>query len=154
MAQPTEADAAGALAADNQAGFLFALGAGASAALLLFLPVVLFGYSAHLLAAVISGTPLAWQSSVAMTYTFVGIPTLLSLALLFVPYRLHRAAVSRLGGRQATLLVGGLLTAWHAAVAAFWAYSSTEGFSHAPVGDVLWYPFAFGLVAVIAALLV
>ena len=141
-------------AADNQAGFLFALAAAASASLLLFLPVVLLGYSAHLLAAVMNGEALAWQSSVAMTYTFVGIPTLVSLALLFIPYRLYRSAVSRLGGQQANLLVGGLLAVWHAAVAAFWAWSSTEGFSHAPVGDVLWYPFAFGVVAVIATLLV
>ncbi|MEX0626619.1 MAG: hypothetical protein WD402_08740 [Chloroflexota bacterium] len=92
MAQPNELGAPVAATTDNQAGLLFALAVAASAALLLFLPVVLFGYSAHVLAAVIRGTPLAWQSSVAMTYTFVGIPTLLSLALLFVPYRLYRAA--------------------------------------------------------------
>ncbi len=107
-----------------------------------------------MLAAVISGTPLAWQSSVAMTYTFVGIPTLVSLVVLVVPYRLYRAAVRRLGARQANLLVGGLLAVWHSAVAVFWAWSSTEGFTHAPVGDVLWYPFAFGVAAVIATLLV
>ena len=133
---------------------MFALGAGASASVLLFLPVVLLGYTAHLLASVINGEAVNWQSSVAMTYTFVGIPTLISLALLFVPYRLYRAAVSRLGGPQANLVVGGLLAVWHAAVAAFWAWGSTEGFSLAPVGDVLWYPFAFGVVAVIATLLV
>lgn len=88
MAQ-TEVGTPGALAADNQAGFLFALGAAASAAVLLFLPVVLLGYSAYLLAALISGEALAWQSSVAMTYTFVGIPTLVSVVLLFLPYLLQ-----------------------------------------------------------------
>jgi hypothetical protein len=59
-----------------------------------------------------------------------------------------------MGGRQAALVVGGLLAAWHITVAVSWTWGSTEGLTHAPVGDVLWYPFAFGVAAVIATLLV
>jgi hypothetical protein len=147
MAQPAELG-------NNDRGFVFALLAAASAGLLLFLPITILGYTAHVLASLINGDPLAWQSSVAMTYTFVGIPTLISVLLLFVPYRLFRAAGRRMGARQAGLVVGGLLAVWHAAVAVYWAWGSTEGFTHAPTGDVLWYPFAFGIAAVIATLLV
>ena len=138
----------------NDRGFLLALLAAALAALFLFLPIVLLGYTAWVLATVINGQPLAWQSSVAMTYVFVGIPAVISLALLTVPYLLFRAAGRRMGHDQAALIVGGLLAIWHAGVAAYWAWGSTEGFTRAPTGDVLWYPLVFGLAAVVATLLV
>ena len=147
MAQPAELGS-------SDRGFLFAVLAAASAALLLFLPLTLLAYTAHVLASLISGEPLAWQSSVAMTYTFIGIPTLISVLLLTVPYRLFRAASRRMGGRHSVLVVGGLLAAWHAVVAAYWAWGSTAGFTHAPTGDALWYPFGFGIAAVIASFLV
>ena len=147
MAQPTESGT-------SERGFLLALLAAGLAAVLLFLPVVLLGYSAYVLAAVINGEPLAWQSSVAMTYTFLGIPAAVSLALLVVPYLLRRAASRRIGHGQSALIIGGLLASWHGLVAAYWAWASTEGFSHAPTGDVLWYPLAFGLAAVIITFMV
>jgi hypothetical protein len=156
MAQPREANA------DSGTGFIFAVAAAASASLLLFLPVVLLGYTAYVLAALISGEALAWQSalitgealawqsSVAMTYTFVGIPALVSVLLLAVPYRLFKAAARRLGISQAAFVVGGAVAVWHAVVAVYWAWASTEGLTHAPTGDVLWYPIVFGIVAAIA----
>lgn len=145
MAQPREPTA------DSSTGFIFALGAAASAALLLFLPIVLLGYSIYILTALIRGEVLAWQSSVAMTYTFVGIPALVSLVLLAIPYRLFGAAARRIGARSAVVWVGGLLAVWHAALAVWWAWSSTEALTHAPVADVPFYPIIFGIGAVVAA---
>lgn len=147
MAQPTEP-------ATSDRGFLLALLAAGLAAVLLFLPIILLGYSAYVLAAVINGEPLAWQSSVAMTYAFVGIPAAISALLIVVPYLVCRAASRRIGHNQSALIIGGLLIIWHAGVAAYWAWASTEGFTHAPIGDVLWYPLAFGLAAVIITLMV
>ena len=146
MAQPTGP-------ATNDRGFLLALFAAALAGLLLFLPVSLLGYTGYVLAALINGDPLAWQSSVAMSYVFVGIPAVVCLALLVVPYLFCRAASSRIGHNQSALIIGGLLTIWHAGVAVYWAWASTEGFSHAPTGDALWYPWAFGVAAVIITFL-
>src|SRR6266540_3298450 len=74
----------------------------------------------------------------------------LPIVLLVVPYRLFKAAARRLGSRQAVPVVGGLVAIWHALVGVYWAWASTAGFSDAPVGDVLWYPIAFGIAAAIA----
>lgn len=126
------------------------MAAAASAATLLFLPLLLLGYSVFVLGAIARGEGLAWQSGVAMTYAFLGIPALLSLALLVIPYRLFRAAERRLGTRPAVVIVGGLLAVWHVAVAAIWAWNTTSGFTRAVVADNVWYPIVFGLVAVIA----
>ena len=135
-------------------GFVFALLAAAAAALLLFLPVTILGYTAHLLAETLSGEAALSGHSVAETYAFVGIPALISAALLVIPLLLFRAASRRMGHRPAVLVTGGLLAVWHLAVAVYWTWGSTEGLTHAPTGDVLWYPFAFGTAGVIAALLV
>jgi hypothetical protein len=152
MAQPTGLGTQ-ATTGTSDRGFVLALLAAALAALLLFLPVLLLGYTGYVLAALINGEPLAWQSSVAMTYVFVGIPAAVCLALLVVPYLFCRAASRRIGHDQSAMIIGGLLTIWHAGVAAYWAWASTEGFSHAPTGDVLWYPWAFGVAAVIITIL-
>jgi hypothetical protein len=154
MAQPTEDGVPGTATAGRRAGIAFAVLAAASASLLLALPVMLLGYTLHVLSAVIRGDGLAWQSSVAMTYTFVGIPALASLVLLVVPYRLFRAAGRRLGTRRAVLWVAGLLAVWHIGVAAAWAWNATSGFSHARVGSDPWHPIGFGIVAVVAAVVV
>jgi len=154
MAQPTDAGAPRPTTDDSGTGFIFAMAAAASASLLLFLPVVLLGYTVHVLAAVLTGEALNWQSSVAMTYTFVGIPALVAVLLLVVPYRLYKAAARRLGSSQATFVVGGAVAVWHAVVAVYWAWASTEGFTHAPVADVPFYPIVFGIVAAIATAVV
>lgn len=133
----------------TRAGVVYAVLAAASAGLLLFLPVTLLGYSFYVVAAVARGEGLAWQSVVAMSYALVGIPALLSLFLLLIPYMLFLAAGRRLGTRQAVMWVGGLLVGWHAGAAAIWAWNSTSGFTRAAVGDGLWYPFAFGVAAVV-----
>jgi hypothetical protein len=140
------------MARSDDRGFVLAVVAAAAASLLLFLPVTILGYTAHLLAAALSGEPLS-QHNVAETYAFVGIPALISAALLVIPYLMCRAASFRIGHRQSALVIGGLVALWHAAVAIYWAWGSTEGLTHATTGDVLWYPFAFGMAAVIATFL-
>jgi hypothetical protein len=145
--------AQGAERAGNDRGFVFGLLAAASAALLLFLPVLILGYAAYLLAGALSGKAV-FGGHVAETLAFVGIPAVISAILLVVPYLLFRAASRRIGHRQAVLVTGGLLAVWHLAVAIYWFWGSTEGLTHPPTGDVLWYPFAFGIAGVIATLLI
>jgi hypothetical protein len=146
MAQPAERDG-------NDRGFLLAVLAAASAALFLFLPITILGYTAYLLGAALIGRQVSGMG-VAETYAFVGGPAVISVLLMIVPYRLCRAASRRIGHDQSAVIIGGLLTIWHAGVAAYWAWASTEGFTYAPTGDVLWYPLAFGLAAVIITLMV
>ena len=71
----------------TRAGVLYAVLAAASAGLLLFLPVLLLGITMSVVVSVMRGDIVAWQSSVGMTYVFVGIPALLSLFLLIIPGR-------------------------------------------------------------------
>jgi len=134
--------------ARERAAVKFVVLAAASGALLLFVPVFMLGYTFSVLASVVRGEGLAWQTVVGMTYGFGVIPALLSLFLLVIPYALLRAAGRRLGARQAVLWVGGLLVVWHAGVAAIWAWDATSGFSRAAVGDGPWYAAAFGVAAV------
>ena len=140
-------------AAERPTGIAYAVLAAGSAAALLFMPLLVIGYSIYVVGALIAGEALAWQSSVSMTYTFLGIPALVALILLFIPYRLFRAAERRLGTRPAQRLIGGILALWHVAVAAAWAWNSTSGFSRAVVNDSSWYPIVFGVAAVVATLL-
>lgn len=140
--------------ARKRAGIALALLAAASGALLLLLPITVLGYTLYVLGAVVRGQPLAWQSSVAMTYTFAGIPALVSLGLLVIPYQLFRAAGRRLGTRQALLLAGGLMVVWHAGVAALWTWNSSSGFTRAVVAENLPYPIVFGVAAVIVTFVI
>ena len=140
-------------AAERPTGIAYSVLAAASAAALLFLPLLVLGYSFYVVGALIQGEALAWQSTVAMTYTFLGIPALVALILLVIPYRLFRAAERRLGARPALRLTGGILSLWHVAVAAAWAWNSTSGFSRAVVNDTIWYPIVFGVAAVAATLI-
>jgi hypothetical protein len=135
---------------DKRAGIALAFLAAVSGAVLLFLPIVILGYSLHVLVAVVRGDALAWQSSFAMTYTFAGIPALFSLVLLVIPYRLFWAAARRLGTRDALLLVSGLLALWLAVVATAWAWNSSFGFTRAVVAENVSYPIVFGVAAIIA----
>jgi hypothetical protein len=131
-------------------GLGYAVVSAAASAILLFVPLVLVGYSASVVAAVMSGENLAWQSGVGMSYA-IGLPlALVSLLLLILPYRLMRSAGSRMGMRPAVVWVSGLLVMWHAVVAATWAWNSTAGFTDAAVGDEVWIPLAFGVAAVFA----
>jgi hypothetical protein len=150
MTQPAVASPAN---TNSGAGIVFAFFAAASAALFLFLPVVLIGFTASFLAGVLQSEPVS-RSSATEAYGFLAIPTVISLVLLFIPYRLFKAAKRRMGAREAVLVVAGLLAVWHAAVATFWAWGSTAGFSLAPPVEVPWYSFGFCAAAVIAAFLV
>ncbi len=140
-------------AARRRSGAAFALSAAASAGFLLFLPVMMVGYTMSVAASVMRGEGLAWVSSVAMSFAFGGVLALLSVFLLLIPWALYRAARRRFGTRHATRWVGGLLVVWHAGTAAFWAWSATSSFTRAAVGEGLWYPaaFAFAAVAILIA---
>lgn len=138
---------------ETRRGVAFAVLSAATGALLLFVPVALLGFTFSVLDHLLRGDGMAWQSVVGMGYTFGGILALISLALLVIPYRLLRTAGRRIGMQQAVMWAGGLLAGWHASVAAIWAWDSTSHevyLSHPPpVPDGLWYPIAFGVVAVV-----
>jgi len=129
---------------------VYAVVAAVSAGLLLFLPVLLVGHSLSVVAAVARGEGLAWQSSVGMTYVFIGIPAAVGLLLLLIPYALFQAASSRVGTRQAVVWVGGLVVIWHAGVALIWVGEAISG--PAPTADpgAIWYAVAFGIAAVVS----
>ena len=133
----------------SRAGVVYAVLAAASAAILLFLPVLLLGFSVYVVAAVARGEGLNWQSGVGMTYFFIGILAFVGLALLVIPYALFRAAVRRVGNRQAVRWVGGWLVVWHAGLALIWAWSAVFGPIPAAEGDAMWYAIAFGLAAIV-----
>ncbi len=134
---------------DTRVGVVYAVLAAVSAGLLLFLPVLLVGYSLSVVAAVSRGEGLAWQSSVAMTYTFLGIPAAVGLVLLVVPYALFRAASRRVGTKQAVRWVGGLLAIWHAGMALLRVGDISSAIDPAAAAEAIWYPVAFGVAAVV-----
>ncbi|MDQ2934086.1 MAG: hypothetical protein M3R49_03725 [Chloroflexota bacterium] len=133
----------------TRAGVIYAVLAAASAALLLFLPVLLLGITMSVVASVMRGEVVAWRGSVDLGYAFVGIPALLGVFLLILPSRLFRAAGRRLGSRRAIRLVGGLLVAWNAGVAVIWAWQATSGPTPALQGDAIWYAVGFGITAIV-----
>ncbi|MEK6191365.1 MAG: hypothetical protein AABM41_03450 [Chloroflexota bacterium] len=134
---------------DTRAGVVHAVLAAVSAGALLYLPVLLVGYTMTVVAAVARGEGLAWQSSVAMTYTFLGIPAAVALFLLVIPYALFRAATRRLGTQQAVRWVGGLLVIWHAGVALISVVGASSAVTPAAQADAIWSPVAFGVAAVV-----
>ena len=122
--------------------------AAASAALLLFLPVLLLGITMSVVASVMRGDVVAWRGSLDLTYTFVGIPALLSLVLLVIPYSLLRAAGRRLGTQRATRWVGGLLAAWNRGLALLWVWAAVSSLTPAMERPEIWYALAFAIAAV------
>jgi hypothetical protein len=133
----------------TRAGVVYAGLAAASAALLLSLPVLLLGITMSVVVSVMRGDVVGWRGSVDLTLVFIGIPALLSLLLLFIPYTLFRAASGRLGSRRAIRWVGGLLVAWHAGVALIWVRPAMSGFTTAAERPEIWYAVAFGIAAVV-----
>lgn len=133
----------------SRAGALLGVLTAASAGLLLFLPVLLLGVTMSVVASVERGDVVAWQSSVAMTYVFIGIPALVALPLLVIPRALLASAGRRLGNRQALRLVGGLLAAWHAGVALLWIRAALSSFTPATERPEIWYAAAFGTAAAV-----
>ena len=136
----------------QRAGIVYAVLTAVSAAVLLFLPALLLGITLSLLASAMRGDVLAWQGSVDLTYTFLGIPALLSLPLLFIPRKLFRVAAGRLGARPAIRWVGGLLAAWHGGVALLWTLAATAGSIPQTQRPEIWYAVAFAIAA--AAILI
>lgn len=147
MAQPTAS--APAAISGNRSGIALAVAAGASAAVLLFLPILMLAYGLYFGVAAIRGEPIG--STVEMTVTFLAIPTIASLVLLVVPARLVGAAGSRIRMRQAVVWAAGLLMVAYVGVATVWAWNATSGFSHARDGADIWYPIAYGVAALVAA---
>jgi hypothetical protein len=134
---------------DQRSGAVYAVLAAVSAGILLFLPVLLVGYSLSVVAAVARGEGLAWGSVVAMSYVFIGIPAAVGLVLLVVPYALFRAAIRRVGTRQAVRWVGGLLALWHAGMALLRVGDVSSAINPSAAADAIWYPVAFGVAAVV-----
>ena len=102
---------------DTRVGVVYAQLAAVSAGILLFLPILLVGFSFAVVAAAARGEGLAWESAIGMSYFFIGIPAAVGLVLLVIPYALFRAAGRRVGSRQAVRWVGGGLAIWNAGVA-------------------------------------
>lgn len=130
-------------------GIIYSVLAATAAGLLLFLPVLLVGFTMFVVASVMRGEVVAWQGSVDLTYAFIGIPALLALFLLIVPYRLFRAAARRLGTQPSIRWVGGLLLAWNAGVALIWAWLAMSGSTPPLEGDGIWYALAFAIAAMV-----
>ncbi|MGH2488714.1 MAG: hypothetical protein ACRDFR_03760, partial [Candidatus Limnocylindria bacterium] len=137
------------VATPSREGLIYAVLAAALAGILLFLPILLVGFSLYVVAAVARGEGLGWQSGVAMTYAFIGIPAFIGLVLLVIPYALFRASARRVGTQQAVRWVGRGLVVWHAGVALIWAWDGMSGTNPAGAGDAIWYALAFGLAAVV-----
>ena len=135
---------------DTRAGVAYAVLAGVSAGLLLLLPVLLLGTTMSVVASVMRGDVVAWVSSAGMTYVFVGIPALLSLFLLVIPYRALRAADRRLGAGRAIRWAGGVLAAWHAGAAFLWLLGAMGRSTPAWERPEFWYAVAFAIGAVVA----
>jgi len=134
-------------ATPSRAGRIYALLAAVLAGLLLYLPILLVGFSLYVVAAVARGEGLGWQSVVEMNYFFIGIPAFIGLVLLVVPYRLFRASARRVGTRQAARWVGRGLVVWHAGVALIFTLTAISG--RAGTADEVWFAIAFGLAAVV-----
>ena len=136
--------------APSRSGVGYAASAAASAAALLFLPTMLVGLTMSVIASVLGGDVVAWVSSVDMTYTFIGIPALVGLALMFIPYRLFRAAERRMGLRWAVRLAGGLLVVSNAATALLWVREASDASASSTPPPEVWYALAFGIAALAA----
>ena len=132
-------------------GITYAVFAGALAAALLFLPVLLLGYTIQIVASVATGEVLAWQSSVGLNYAILGPIALLSVTLLIIPFLRYRAATRIIGRTRATLWAGGVLAAALAGVALFWLIQAQLRSSAASQPEY-WYALAFALAAVVVLL--
>jgi hypothetical protein len=137
----------------TRSGAGYAVLAGASAAVLLFLPTLILGFTVSVIASVLGGDVVAWVSSVGMTYTFIGVPAVAGLILLFLPYRLFRTAERRLGTRRAVRFVGGLLVVWNAAIALLWLSNAIGASASSTSRPEVWYAVAFGIAALVALII-
>jgi MFS family permease len=130
-------------------GLVFAIAAAGSAAVFLFLPILLLGFTMQTIAAVAGGEILAWRSSVGLTYALLAVPALVSILLLFIPLWLLRAAARLLGPSRATLWVGALLAGTLAGIGVVWLIEGGSRSSPASQTPELWYAIAFGAAAVL-----
>ena len=147
MSDNSEAPEAG--TTNTRTGVVYALLAAASTAVLLFLPVLLLGITMSVVVSVLKGDIVGWRGSVDMTFAFIGIPALLSLFLLRIPYLLFHAAARRIGSQRTIRWVGGVLVAWNAGVAVIWAVQAMSRSTPAIDRPEIWYAAAFGIAAVV-----
>ena len=126
--------------------------AGAIAAALLSPAVLVIGFTMTVILDVARGENIAWQSSVAMNYTFLGVPALLLLVMLAIPATLLRAARERIGKARATRWAGVAGTIWFAIIAVAWLFQGFGSSGPAFEAAETWYAVAFALAAAVAAL--
>ena len=138
--------------ARKSAGAIYSVLAGAIAAALLSPAVLLIGITMTVIAEVARGENIAWQSSVAMNYTFIGVPALLLLVMLAIPATLLRAARERFGEARATRWAGVAGTTWFAAIAVGWLLQAFGSPGPAFEAEETWYAVAFALAAAVAAI--
>jgi hypothetical protein len=138
-------------AADRRRGAAYAVAAAALAAVFLFIPILLLGFTAQVVANQLTGEIVAWRSSVDLTYVVLGPVALLSCLLLVIPLKLRQAAARFIGPSRATRWVGGLLAAAMAAVGVVWLLEGQERSSLA-IQPEYWYAVAFGAAAVVILL--
>jgi len=122
----------------SRRGAALAALAALSAGILLFLPTSLVGYTFAVLAAVEGGQGLAWTSAVGLTYGLTGIPAVVGLVLLVIPYALLRASARQVGEHEAVRWTGLLLVGWNVVIALI----------HLVTGEI-WAAAAFGAAAVV-----
>ena len=131
---------------------IYSVLAGAMAAALVSPAVLLIGITLTVIAEVARGENIAWQSSVAMNYVFIGVPALLVLIMLVIPARVLASASERIGHARATRWAGVGLTTWFAVIAATWLLQAFGVSRPALEAEETWYAAAFALAAAVAAI--
>ena len=128
-------------------GVAYAVLAAGLAAVFLFLPILMLGVTMDVAADVAAGEPVAWRSSVDMTYVFVGIPALVSILLLFIPFKLLQASSRRLGPPRASMWAGGSLATALFGVGLLYLLAGQSRGPQASLAPEFWYAAAFGAAA-------
>lgn len=131
-------------------GPLYAVLSGALAGALLSPAVLVTGVTMEVVAEVARGDNIAWQSSVAMNYVFIGVPALLVLVMLAIPARMLRSARVRLGHARAIRWAGAALTTWLAGIAMLWFLEALGSRRPALETGAAWYAAAFALASAVA----
>ena len=151
MTQPEESSISE--GTNRRRGVAYAIAAAGLAAVFLFLPILLLGFTMQVVASVAHGEIVAWRSSVDLTYVFLGIPALLSILLLLIPLRLLQAAGRLIGSAPATRWVDGLLAAALGGVALFWLLQAQSRSAQLSQTPEIWYAAAFGVAALVTVVI-
>ena len=135
-------------------GVAYAVLAAGLATAFLFLPILMLGVTMDVVASVAAGEPVAWRSSVDMTYVLVGPVALLSTLLLLIPFKLLQAATRRLSPTRAIAWAGGLLAAALSGVGLLYLLAAqARGLPQTSAAPEFWYAAAFGSAALVTVTL-